>query len=86
MVKAEDYDTPSKGIEAVTAVLDQRYQCYKEIGIKAEKDREYCELIYLNDMQAKYDCIDRLVDPKLQVIRDECDKATVPDNKCLAKF
>ena len=51
-----------------------------------EKDREYCELIHLNDMTAKYECIDRLVDPKLLVIREGCDKDVVPDNKCLSKF
>ena len=86
MVKPEDYETPEKGIDAVTKVLDQRYQCYKEIGFMDEKDREYCELIHMNDMTAKYECIDKLVDPKLLIIRDGCDKEIVPDNKCLAKF
>ena len=47
---------------------------------------EYCEYANLQNITAKYECIDKLVDPKLKVIRDGCDKEKVPDNKCLARF
>lgn len=37
--------------------VNERYNCYKDIGLLEFKDRSYCELNHLNNMTAKYECI-----------------------------
>jgi hypothetical protein len=37
--------------------LDERYDCYKKIGLNIYKDRTYCELKYPDNIDEKFNCI-----------------------------
>ena len=44
--------------------LEERYECYKRIGLDIVRDRKFCELKSPQDSAEKYECLERLGLPK----------------------
>jgi hypothetical protein len=43
------------------------------IGLNGEKDRDYCDLSYEDDIEKKYKCMIKVNDLKIEVMTMKCD-------------